>query len=475
MTNRPWHRAAAVVALLMVSVAAPGSAAPGSADAGDPPATPQAECGPGSNPETGRQGRVTADEVAGGRAAEGYTCNTELVGGFANGTMPGGSGGYKTFRYVDAAGRECAYYDTTLLFPLNAFASRTQLTGVYVLDMSDPAKPVHTTTLVTPAMQSPHETLSLNPRRGLLAASLANPIFYPGVIDIYDVSEDCRHPVLRSSLPVALLGHEGNFAPDGETFYVTSTGGRVVTAIDVSNPSAPRAIWTGEYNFHGLSVSEDGTRLYGADLGNPGLTILDVSQVQARVPDPEVTVVSHLTWDAVSIPQHTIPVTIGGAPYLIEIDEYSRGTSTAADAPVGAARIIDIADDTDPKVVSDLRLEVNQRANRAEQMNDPGASFELQGYAGHYCAVPQLEEPGIVACSFILSGMRVFDIRDPAAPKEIAYFNGPIPPTDATGRPGSAFAMSAPTFAPERGQIWYADGNTGFWAFRVTNGVWPFE
>ena len=66
----------------------------------------------------------------------------------------------------------------------------------------------------------------------------------------------------------------------------------------------------------------------------------------------------------------------------------------------------------------------------------------------------------------------MFDIRDPAHPKEIAYFNKPAP---ASGFPGGAYAMSAPSFVPERGEIRYADGNTGFYVVKVTNGVWPFK
>jgi hypothetical protein len=84
------------------------------------------------------------------------------------------------------------------------------------------------------------------------------------------------------------------------------------------------------------------------------------------------------------------------------------------------------------------------------------------------------EEPGIVACSFIASGLRVFDIRDPERPKEIAYFTTPREPSRNPGPP-SNFAMSAPAFDPESGEIWYADGNTGFYALRMAEGVWPFR
>jgi hypothetical protein len=58
----------------------------------------------------------------------------------------------------------------------------------------------------------------LNERRGLLAAVMGNPTVYPGVVDLYDVSRDCRRPELLSSSPVGFLGHESGFAPDGNTF-----------------------------------------------------------------------------------------------------------------------------------------------------------------------------------------------------------------------------------------------------------------
>jgi hypothetical protein len=65
----------------------------------------------------------------------------------------------------------------------------------------------------------------------------------------------------------------------------------------------------------------------------------------------------------------------------------------------------------------------------------------------------------------ILSGLRVFDIRDPYHPREVAYFN--MPPS------GGSHAMSAPAFDPGRGDIWYTDGASGFWAVHITNGAWP--
>ncbi len=170
-----------------------------------------------------------------GRAKQGYTCNTELVGSYTVPNALGTVAGFKVERYVDAAGHDCAYYDTTLAFPTNIFDMEA---GVNVLDMSDPTNPVLTDTLRTPAMLTPHESLIVSHSRGLLVAVAGTVVAAPGIVDIYDISQDCRHPVLKSVTPVGLLGHESGISPDGKTFYAASPGTPTVTAIDISNPLA---------------------------------------------------------------------------------------------------------------------------------------------------------------------------------------------------------------------------------------------
>ena len=446
----------------------------GAKRAAEPPirATPRASCLPGGIPEGAMQGRVSAEDVAAGRVDRGYLCNLSVIG------RSGSTGGFRVHRYVDRSGHECAYYDTTLLFPTNAFSLSAEPTGVAVLDMTDPRRPVRTDSLLTPAMQTPHESVNISVERGILAAVMGNPASHPGVIDVYDVSQDCRHPVLQASIPGAIFGHESGMAPDGKTFYPTSIGTRHTTAVDISNPRLPVRIWEGQFNTHGMNVSDDGKRGYLA--AGDGLIIVDLSEIQARKPNPQVREISRLVWSNITIPQVPLPVTINGKPYIVEIDEYSTngGTATGHGQRVGAARIIDISDERHPFVVSNIRLEVHQPENRAKIANDPGAQSPVQGYAGHYCNVPQRREPGIVACSMILSGMRVFDIRDPYRPKEIAYHVAPPSNISSTGGPyideKANWAMSQPAFAPERGEIWYSDGTSGFWALKMDPRVWPF-
>lgn len=80
--------------LALVACLAPG------AHATEPPLTPtpKAQCGPGSVPEPGLQGRVAKEDVESGKAADGYRCNLKVVG------RSGETGGFKALRYVDKAG-----------------------------------------------------------------------------------------------------------------------------------------------------------------------------------------------------------------------------------------------------------------------------------------------------------------------------------------------------------------------------------
>ena len=437
-------------------------------------ATPQASCqGPDDRPEIGRQGRVSLEEYASGRYARGYQCNTVQV------AHQGVAGGFKVQRFTDVQGHTCAFYDSTLLFPRDVLFAATEGLGVVVLNMDDPDRPRKTAELTSPAMLSPHESLLVNKERGLLAAVLGNPATNIGVVDIYDVRKDCRHPELLSSEQDASYGHESGFAPDGRTFWVASAGGQTLTAVDLTDPSNPQQVFEQSgVNYHGVRLSPDGRTMYVANLGTNsggintvGLRVLDVSEVQDREPDPQVHVVSDLTWPQVSIPQVAEPFTRDGHKYLLEVDEFENFDGSGA---VGAGRIIDIGDVERPSVVSNLRLQVHQpSAHNSEQRLDPGASVPVQGYAGHYCSVPYRKDPQIVACSMILSGLRLFDISDLKHPVEVGYFNRPILPGSSTLNPtaAGAFAMSQPAWDLARKQVWYSDGNSGFYVVGLRGGI----
>jgi hypothetical protein len=430
----------------------------------------RAACGPGSLPETKLQGQVSLDDRNSGRAELGYRCNLELVG-----QHQGEGAGFVSAFYED-----CAYYPTAF-FSTASGTARSR--GVQVVDASDPAKPVFSTNLITPAMEDPWESLKLNDKRGLLGAdagwNIAGPLFF----DVYDVTEDCAAPKLLASLPDIQAGHEGDWAPDGLTYYVGSGQG----IVDVTNPMAPLPIQRSDQNSssHGLSISNDGNRMYavGPSCGN-GLIVYDTSQVQSRKVLPAMPTIGELCWEDGTTGQHSIPIFYGGKPYLVFVDE----------GGYGAARIIDIADENHPFVISKLKLEIHMPDNR--DIAEEDGAIGLVGYDGHYCSVDRQNDPTTLGCGYIWSGIRVFDIRDPYHPKEIAYY---IPPAQigktaelgGSGKNGSISVLATAGFVPsdgrvdactspvrlvpERGELWTTCTDNGFMVLKFTNGVWPFK
>jgi hypothetical protein len=96
-------------------------------------------------------------------------------------------------------------------------------------------------------------------------------------------------------------------------------------------------------------------------------------------------------------------------------------------------------------------------------------------YDSHYCSVDRAIDPTITACSSFGSGVRVYDIRDPAKPKEIAYYNaGTVTTPDGSATVANA-AVARPVIRSDLGQIWFPDAYKGFHVIQVREGVWPFK
>ena len=493
---------------------------------------PKAVCGRGDHPETALQGQVPAALRAAG--FQGFNCNLELVG---QSRGDGASWQHAWFQespehngrehngpeYNDSDhnGREhkCAYYDTS-----SSTAGRTHL-GTVVLDVSDASNPRATDYLTSVSMLDPWESLRTNVRRQILAAESAKNGKGGPEFDVYDIALDCRHPQLLSSIAMGtasngdagalpsgdtLQGHEGTFAPDGLTYYGGDRGTPTkYTAIDVTDTAHPRlmAVYTLDPGVlaHGLSISNDGNRAYvslDTDPGVPanfanlpamnGVLILDTSEIQAREPNPQFKAISKIVWKNGSHAQHTIPVKIHDKPYLVAVDEGGSGGlngmagwQEACNAGLTAfnmARIINIRDEANPKVVSELMLEVHDPANCRLVLPDliGLASFT---YGSHYCSVDDRHNATTLACGYFNSGIRVFDIRDPTQPKEIAYYN---PAGTTTQSPGSNHGAQWVAGGPDwcnaqvhldakSGSLQTTCQDNGFLALKFTHGVWPFK
>ncbi len=431
----------------------------------------QATCGQGSSPETGLQGQVPLADRQSGRSTQGYSCNLKRIGQYQ------GEGS----TWVNPSYKNCAYMATSFSGIPN---KKSQ--GVQVIDVSNPNAPVLSTNLTSPAyLQGTWESLKVNETRGLLGGVAVGPVVSAGFFDVYDISQNCAKPVLQNSLasssftlPANLLGHEGAWSPDGKTYWSTSLAPGSITAIDVTDPKSPKIVFTGlsSPTNHGFELRDDGNRMYLTTINPAGVLILDTSSIQSRATVPMITQVSSITWTDGSTSQHTIPVTYAGKPYILAVDE----------GGAGASRFIDISDEKNPKIVSKVKLQIHDPKNAAIRAADTANNGSF-GYEGHYCTFDKKVDPTALACGYFQSGVRVFDVRNPLTPKEIAYYNPPAQVGKAAQLPGSEhnapatgqnanltadWCSSPPRFVGSD-QIWVTCQDNGFMVLQFTNGAYP--
>lgn len=409
---------AALVAVAGISVAQAAPSVPPAAQGYTAPAV----CGPGSAPETGVQGQVPLADRTSGRSQQGYQCNLEKEGQYQ------GEGA----TWVNPSYGHCAYMGTSFGGIPNKKSQGTQ-----VVDVSDPTNPHLTANLTSPAMLTDTwETLKVNEKKGLLAGVSGGPVVGGLFFDVYDISQDCAHPKLLNSfnatsltLPANVLGHEGSFAPDGETYYASGLAAGSLTAINISDPHRPKIAFTGVAGLpanHGFELSDDGNRLYLSRLAPSGVDIIDTSAIQSRSLLPLIRQVGSVSWSDGLIGQHTIPITYQGKPYLVSTEEFGSG----------GVKFIDISDERHPVVTDRLRLAIQMPENVDKRRADTTGNG-LFGYENHYCSVDRRNEPTKLACGEFQSGVRVFDIRDISNPKELAYYNPPAQVGQASRLPGS--------------------------------------
>ncbi len=482
---------------------------------------PKAVCGPGDKPESALQGQVPAALRAAG--FQGFSCNLQLLA-----QVKGEGANWQTTEWREGKGKTkkvCAYHGTAApSFPSTTTLPRTNY-GVRTIDITNPSNPINTAYLTTTSMLDPWESLKINERRQLLGAiNGANGAGGPE-IDLYDVSGDCRHPQLLFSGPIGIgadqpflfpiIGHEGSFSPDGLTYY---GGGRSVPnnyyAVDITNLLEPKLItqWNvplvaAGARTHGMSISDDGTRGYFVSIGsitnvtlgdptvapNNGLVIYDLTGIQQRVAGTVPKVIGEVYWKDGSTAQHTIPVQIKGKPYVIFVDEAGSGGPTAPAqlatacalgmTPFPMARIIDISDETKPKVISKLMLEVHDPANCDKTVPDL-TGLGTFTYGSHYCSVDNKHNATTLACGYFNSGIRVFDIRDPIRPREIAYYNPPGTPTPSPGsnhNRAGGYVAGGPDWCnaqvhmdAEQGTLWTTCQDNGLLSLKFTHNAWPF-
>lgn len=434
------------------------------------------------NPERGRQGEILPGEA--GVLPRPYNRGVRVVGHSSVFERDGNV----LLAWVD----HCAYVAGTIpQINLGGTLDPEKL-GVAVIDVSDPANPRDIKLLRTPASIRTAETIHAvsTPGRKLLAVgdyAGGNAQFGPkdpASLEIYDAS-DCANPRLMSKFVWPENAHTLTLSPDGRylvgTFQsqnppFTGKGGLMV--LDLLDPSDPRYIGTlgvtsgdgkrWEFASHEVSFSADGRRIYAAvtdstgnDL-NPGLKpgfsmervspdnggvyILDSSDLMDGKPDPELRLIGtikHGGWHSV------MPANIGGVPYLV-------GGGELAACPGAFPKISNIADEANPFIEGEFRLDMNQPENCPPSTISPMNPFGAPSATLHYNDVDNAADTRLGLFNFTAAGLRIADLRNPEKPVELGYF-----------RPGDACTGHV-RFIPATAQVWLTCFESGFWVLELS-------
>lgn len=436
------------------------------------PAHAIAGCGANDRPETAIPGEVPLADQVNSRADRGYNCGLALVGYNSLGARGGNAN--------MAWSRDCAYIAGDK--------------GIAVVDVSDPTHPVLTRTLHGAGSDVSLESIAAVDagNRHLLAAGRYGLLGYTGnpnkiPLDIYDTA-NCAHPKLITTYQWPSNIHGLTFSANGLRLFGTLP----VQAIDVSNPAKPKFLGNIEqdlkaqgvdhlYYAHEATLSADNTRLYlgGQIWGDEELMVVDIK----GWPQKRATVIGRLN----NKPGHSVTIaTIKGRRYLLNSDESvvnftAKGCVPEAFTPGGGAAqpyVTDIGNERAPRTVAQFRLPINEPSNCAQETAD------YQNASVHYHNVDDTDQTTFGMFPMWNAGLRVVDLRNPTAPREVAYFNpgrfqfkqflDRYRTNDGFARlarmqnwTGLDQAWAHTRYVPETGQIWLATQSGGFWVLEL--------
>ncbi|HWP24314.1 MAG TPA: hypothetical protein VNM15_09090, partial [Candidatus Binatia bacterium] len=138
------------------------------------------------------------------------------------------------------------------------------------------------------------------------------------------------------------------------------------------------------------------------------------------------------------------------------------------------AGIVDISDESRPRLISLFPQPVPPPEMGLKNFFAKGGRF---GPHNHHHAnhQPWLEDRDDIAyLTYFNAGLRVYDIRDPRTPREIAYFVPPDPTRRIGTKPSRLVAQTEDVLVDRRGFIYISDKNLGLYILRLRR-VWPYR
>ncbi len=355
--------------------------------------------------------------------------------------------------HVDVAGGGQVWVDGTTLYVGHMNAPH----GTTIVDVADPRNPRILATIDIPEGWHSHKvrvangTMVVNHER----VGPGGDASFGGGIGIYDVS-DPAHPVLRTKWQTAGPGVH-RFSFDGRYAYISPTVegyvGRIMMILDLADPAKPQEVgrwWLpGQWKAGGETPTMTngraptchhplrlGDRLY-VSYWQHGGAILDIADMS----HPQL--ISRIdTTASFPHPTHTlltVPEPIKGRRVMVVADEDVDARWPAEPAFLW---IYDITNETAPVPISTFQVD-GANPDGAAQPPKTGCHQPSERFSGT-----------IVPCAWFAQGLRLLDISDPFAPKEIGSYV-PDPPA------GEKRVSSNDVTLDDRGLLYLTDRGGG--------------
>jgi hypothetical protein len=273
-------------------------------------------------------------------------------------------------------------------------------------------------------------------------------------------------------------GTHRNFYAGGRYVHTTALPpgyeGHIYQIVDIADPAHPVEVsrwWRpGQWVAGGEAGVPAGTMLHGGayvkgdraylPYSAGGFVILDIS----RLTKPRM--VSDLSFSPPFqsfIAVHSA-VPLNGRPLVVV---NSEAISERCDEPLGYVGIVSVANETKPRLISlfplprpDPAMGVRNFCERPGRFG-PHNQHQPQGQSVLW------QNEDLVFVTYFNAGLRVFDIRDERAPKEVGWFVAPDPQVRRGPLPESGLAtQSEDVVVDARGNIFVSDKNHGVYILR---------
>jgi hypothetical protein len=362
--------------------------------------------------------------------------------------------------------------------------------GVWVLDVTDPSAPSVVGELAGP--DDPNvATWQVQVADGVAVVGLehrpepwgGNPVAASiEGIELWDVS-DPTAPRRRSHYAFGARGTHRNHWTGGRHIHATASipgyAGNIYVILDIENPDRPHEVgrWFFPEQYVAAQPPQDGApdirriSLHGPPYpegeraylpyGAAGMVVLDIS-------DPAIpTLVSRLETGAAfssRIALHTaVPVP---SRELVLVN--TEAIAERSEEPYNFAGIVDVADETDPRLISLFPVPVPPAGADFVNFQRRGGRFGPHNQHHPQNGAPHLfQSDQLVYLTWFNAGLRIYDIADPWMPREIAWYL----PDDPTVRRGllprtALVTQSEDVLVDARGYAYLTDKNHGLHVLR---------